>query len=229
MSSEKNFRTQHLPERRRGRQGTARGNESISATVTRAETARLWPHNQKIAGSKSSKYFQCSTVNFKWKQLERRGRENANTIFISHPLSFLSHSGYFSFFNVFLLLWRALGDGWVDGSGRCYASAPNIAQSFAYFPCLLSQTTAIIQSPTNNLFLCFFVAFLLSAVGGFSALFFQLLPWETGKVKQLMSCHLVNSRLAPTCSQAATSTAHTRIHSQTVSFCFFYTQTHTQL
>lgn len=40
-------------------------------------------------------------------------------------------------------------------SGRCYASAPNIAQSFAYFPCLLSQTTAIIQSPTNSLFLCF--------------------------------------------------------------------------
>lgn len=33
--------------------------------------------------------------------------------------------------------------------------APNIAQSFAYFPCLLSQTTAIIQSPTNSHFLCF--------------------------------------------------------------------------
>lgn len=63
--------------------------------------------------------------------------------------------GSLLFLNVFLLLWRVLGDGWVDGSGRCSASAPNIAQSFAYFPCLLSQTTAIIQWPTNSPFLCF--------------------------------------------------------------------------
>lgn len=84
-------------------------------------------------------------------------------------------------------------------------------QSFAYFPRLLSQTTAIIQSPTNSLSLCFLWPFYCQrlVVGGFSALFFKLLPWETGKVKQLMRCHLVNSRLALTCSQTATSTAHT--------------------
>lgn len=94
---------------------------------------------------------------------KERGGGCKHNIYLASP--FLPESfGLLFLFDVFLLLWRALGDGWVDGSSRCYASAPNIAQSFAYFPRLLSQTTAIIQSPTNSLFLCFLCG--ISIVGG---------------------------------------------------------------
>lgn len=124
------------------------------------------------------------------------------------------------FFYVFLLLWRVLGDGWVEESGRWHVPAPCTLQSLTHFPCLQSQATAIIQSPTNSHF--FFMAFQLSAVGGFSSeLFLKLLPWETGKVKQLTRRHLVNSLLGFTHSKTATSTnlftlcTHARTHTST--------------
>lgn len=103
--------------------------------------------------------------------------------------------------------------------------APCTVQSLTHFPCLQSQATAIIQSPTNSHF--FFMAFQLSVVGGFSSeLFLKLLPWETGKVKQLTRRHLMNSLLGFTHSKTATSTnRHAR---SLLRHCLFTLCTHTR-
>lgn len=75
-------------------------------------------------------------------------------------------------------------------------------------------------------FFLFLVAFQLSVVGGFSsALFLKLLPWETGKVKQLTRCHLMNSLLAFTHSQTATSAIW---HTLSLSSILFLSSTHTR-
>lgn len=69
-------------------------------------------------------------------------------------------------------------------------SATCRVRSLTHFPWLQSQARAIIQSPTNSLF---GISIVSGWCGFFSALFSKLPPWETGKVKQLTRCHLVNS------------------------------------
>lgn len=156
------------------------------------------------------------------KERERKCKHN---IYLASPFLPESLGVLFSFFNVFLLLWRALGDGWVDGPGRCHASAPNTAQSFAYFPCLLSQTTAIIQSPTNSLLLCFLWHFYCRRLVVSLHCSSNCFPGKPGKSN---SWWVVTSwtRLALTCWKTATSTAHTRIHSQTFFLLLLHANTH---
>lgn len=86
------------------------------------------------------------------------------------------------------------------------------------------------NSVTNKqrLFL-FLVAFLLSLVGGFSsALFLNLLPWETGKVKQLTRCHLTNSLFSFRTLTNSHVGVLTCAHSQEFSFFLSRTHTHAQ-
>lgn len=105
----------------------------------------------KDSMQQSSKYFHCSSVSV------RDNCKGEGKKILTQYLSCVPFPPDSLFFNVFLLLWGALGDGWVEESSRWYVSATSTVQSLTHFPCLQSQAMAIIQSPTNSAVLFFFL------------------------------------------------------------------------
>jgi len=77
----------------------------------------------------------------------------------------------------------------------CYEHSA-VTHRFPESPISNSGNNSVTQQTEPRGFFCACVSFQLSVVGGFSfVLFLKQLPWETGKVKQLMRCHLMNSLL----------------------------------
>lgn len=110
----------------------------------------LWQHSseprrKKIVHSKVQNTFIVHLSVWETIAWEREGKYKHN-IYLVSP-SRLTHS----FFNVFLLLWGAPRDGWVEESGGWYVCATtSTAQSLARFQSLQSQTAAIIQLPKKK-------------------------------------------------------------------------------
>lgn len=98
----------------------------------------LWQHSseprrKKIVRSKVQNTFIVHLSVWETIAREREGKYKHNIYLVSpFPLDSL-------FFNVFLLLWGAPRDGWVEESSRWYVSATRTEQSLTHF-----------QSPISN-------------------------------------------------------------------------------
>lgn len=86
----------------------------------------------------------------------------------------------------------------------CYKHG-EVTHTFPLSAISSNGNNSVTNKQHNSFFFFLSLAFQLLVVGGFSsALFLKLLPWETGKVKQLTRRHLMNPLLGFTHSQIAT-------------------------